>query len=765
MEVLNEPCDEEICIEAEIKNSENSGENVDESVLSLSDRVANILLRDSESKDRTQTEDIYELPDIICLKIQSYKGETMNGQIHGEGVASFDGGHEYKGIFSKGLMEGYGTFTQANGVKYEGDFVGNLPMGKGTFTWLDGSTYTGDISRGIRHGMGTYKCPRTGMSYSGQWDQGKRHGKGKVFYDKKQTSWYDGDWVVNKREGWGERGYPSGNTYTGEWRNNLRHGEGTMNWTKLGQQYVGSWKDGVQHGLGTHTWFLKRIDGSQYAQSNQYRGEFFEGQRHGKGIFYYAGGAIYRGEWRNNRKHGQGKLTARSGRVFECEFDDDLILSSSNEDRAPLPLVGVAGILPLSDNDSKILGCDMAFNIQVLLKKIPQRDRETERLKVESVVMSKHVELRLIFGFYSRLGSSSSPDNIFLLSHLQFWRLFKDCNIHRHGVTLAQIDRLIRDEGGVAKTHSPFTFMPLHEFLMGLVTVAYYIYREDLVSKKHLLAACFSKLMTDDVLPNARNVKGILFSQPDVTAEALKYLNKCWEIFQYFCRIYSAHSDQTCMTCRHLLWIFKDLRLFDQRLTTTKLLEILIAENCLSSTWPSRVELEIVFLEFFEVLLDCAELKFQQVSDTLVESVVQIVTNSQTTENSPEAEEDSREEAEATAEHVQEEENDTGPKMEREKNKAEAPQEPQPAEFLEGQSEEKMSEHESRDQQEPSTIQTIQQFFTHCFFPAVEHHILVTREMEKLAEEAQNTKEPEPIISLSEDQEPEPEPEPEPNDP
>uniref|UniRef100_A0A3P9NAH5 Radial spoke head 10 homolog B n=1 Tax=Poecilia reticulata TaxID=8081 RepID=A0A3P9NAH5_POERE len=731
MEVLNaEQCDEEICIEAEIKNNENGGKNLDESLLNLSERVAHILLRDSESENRSQTEDIYELPDIICLEIQRYEGETSEGQINGEGVASFHGGHEYKGIFSKGLMEGSGTFTQANGVKYEGDFVGNLPMGQGTFTWLDGSTYTGDISRGIRHGMGTYKSPRTVMSYSGQWDHGKRHGKGKVYYDEDQTSWYDGDWVVNKREGWGERGYPSGNTYTGEWRNNLRHGEGTMNWTKLGQQYVGSWKDGVQHGLGTHTWFLRRIDGSQYAQSNQYRGEFCEGQRHGKGTFYYAGGAIYTGEWRNNKKHGQGKLTARSGRVFECDFDDDLILTSLSEDRAPPPL----GVLPLSDNDSKILGSDMAFNIQLLLNKIPQRDRATERMQVESVVMSQHVELRLIFGFYSRLGRSSPPDNIFLLSHLQFWRLLKDCNVHRHGVTLTQIDRLIRE----AKTFSPFTLMPLHVFLMGLVTVAYYIYREDLVSEMHLLASCFSKLMTNDVLPNARNVKGLLFSQPDVTEEALKYLNKCWEIFQYFCRIYSAHSDETCMTCRHLLWMFKDLRLFDQQLTTTTLLQLLIAENCLSDNWPSRVELEIVFLEFFEVLLACAEFKFQQVSDEPEESMDQIATDSQITENSPEAEEATgEEEPEAAAQHVQEKENAAVPKMESEEDKLEEPEEPQPAEdFLEDHSKEKMNKRESGDHQKPSTSLIIQQFFTHCFFPAVEHHILVTRKMENLAKEA-----------------------------
>lgn len=51
------------------------------------------------------------------------------------------------------------------------------------------------------------------------------------------------------------------------------------------------------------------------------------------------------------------------------------------------------------------------------------------------------------------------------------------------------------------------------------------------------------------------------------------------------------------------------------------------------------------------MLLDCAELKFQQVFDEPEESAVQIATDSQTTE----AEEASgEEEAEATAEHVQE---------------------------------------------------------------------------------------------------------------
>ncbi|XP_047232322.1 radial spoke head 10 homolog B isoform X3 [Girardinichthys multiradiatus] len=681
-----------------------SYKSLTESSLNSSEKAADILQRNS---DQTQSEGIYQLPAIICLKIQRYDGATSDGQFHGKGVASFQEGHKYKGIFSKGLMHGHGTFTQANGVKYEGDFVCNVPMGQGTYTWLDGSTYMGEVYRGIRQRMGTYKCAKHGVSYKGQWHQGKRHGKGTVYYNEEETSWYKGDWVMNKREGQGERCYPSGNIYTGEWRNNLRHGEGTMNWMELGQQYVGTWKNGIQHGLGTYIWILKRVNGSQYAQSNQYQGEFFKGRRHGKGTFYYAGGAIYTGEWRNNKKHGKGKLTAGSGRVFECKFDEDVMIAGLNENKAPPPL----GVLPLSESDSSILGPDMALNIECILEKTPKRDRESERRQVEFVVLSHHMELRLIYGFYSRLGCSHPPDNIFLLSRLQFWRLLKDCYIHHHGVTLTQIDRFIREEAGLAETHSPFTSMQRHEFLMALLIVALYIYKKDMISHKHLLAACLSRLMTEDVLPNARNVKGFLFKQPEITVEALKFANRCWEIFDTFCRVYLTHRDDESMTCRQLLWMFKDLGLFDHQLTTTKLLELITAEN---NNQSSCVELEISFLEFFEVLLGCAELKFQQVSGALGQNLVQIRRRSHTHEKSLEVEK----KVETTNKYFQR--RVTVQDVGNEDFKNQDLKELQLAGL--------------------GSILAVHQFFNHCFFPAVDHYWLVTRHMGTLDQDLHDGK-------------------------
>ncbi|CAG04444.1 unnamed protein product, partial [Tetraodon nigroviridis] len=136
-----------------------------------------------------------------------YEGETCEGRFHGEGLAYFEGGHMYKGWFSKGLMDGCGVFTHADGFKYEGEFVCNLPMGQGSYTWPNGCTYDGEVYNCLRHGMGTYKSLKNSVEYTGEWSLGKRHGKGAIYYNQEKTSWYKGDWVRNRKEGWGVRWY------------------------------------------------------------------------------------------------------------------------------------------------------------------------------------------------------------------------------------------------------------------------------------------------------------------------------------------------------------------------------------------------------------------------------------------------------------------------------------------------------------------------------------------------------------------------------
>ncbi|KAK6328282.1 hypothetical protein J4Q44_G00002600 [Coregonus suidteri] len=547
-----------------------------------------------------------------------------------------------RGMFSVGVMHGRGLYTWADGVKYEGEFAFNVPMGHGTYTWVDGSCYEGEVCSGIRHGVGTYRCANASVIYRGQWHHSKRHGKGTIYYNQEVTSWYEGEWVNNNREGWGVRCYPSGNLYEGQWRNNMRHGEGSMRWRQLGQQYRGRWENGVQHGQGTHTWFLRRVTGSQYRLRNEYSGDFVQGLRHGQGSFYYASGAHYKGEWKENKKHGQGKFIFKNGRIFEGEFVDDhmaefpaFCLDGSNtpdlsgiRTHTPRPEDGESP-RRASGGDSgsgpALLGPDMALDITALLQNLPENQKDLELKQVEFVVLRHIAELRAIYSFYSSLGHDQSPDNTFLLSRLQLWRLLKDCSIHQQGITMAQVDRYICAEDVPSEEiHSPFSTMLLRKFLSCVVVLAYNTYHKDIEPSDNILVACFSKLMMENIIPNAMNVKGAVVPQPLHAVISVNYIERCWEIYKAFCRVNPTPLADQTMTVRHFIWMLKDLGLFDAELTTGKLLEILSAENPAAyDRYHCNLDLEMTFLEFFEALLGCAEVSDQSDGQTSSDSQVE----------------------------------------------------------------------------------------------------------------------------------------------
>ncbi|KAK2876594.1 hypothetical protein Q8A67_020690 [Cirrhinus molitorella] len=560
-----------------------------------------------------------KVPILHNIIVERYEGEKSGDMFHGEGVAYFQGGHIYKGGFSHGLMHGHGEYIWSDGLKYQGDFKLNVPMGHGTYTWLDGSAYEGEVHKGVRHGVGMNTCAKTSTVYRGQWYLGKRQGQGIIYYNQAGTSWYKGEWVNNCREGWGKRCYPSGNVYEGQWKNNVRHGEGIMRWVQLNQQYTGQWVNGIQDGKGTHTWFRKRLPCSQYPRMNEYTGEFIQGMRHGQGQFFYASGAMYCGEWKHDKKHGQGVYTFENGQVYEGEFIKDCMAEF------PAFTPGLSGITtPFPDeNDSSNrasqsstnsspLGSDMVLNIQTLLSRFPEAHRDQELKQVEFAVLRHIGLLREIYSFYSSLGHEQSSDKIVPLTHLQFSRFLMDCKVHQHGITLAQMDRFINDD-----VHSPFTDILPRECISYIIIIAYHIFHKDIESSSNILAACFSKLMRQNIIPNAKNVKGSMFCHPAHAAVTYNYSDRCWEIYQALCKVNSIQSDPA-LTVRQFVWMLKDLCLYDSELTVSKVLAILSVNNpgIYDGTY-SNLGLEMSFLEFFEALLDCAEVKGQRIQTDL----------------------------------------------------------------------------------------------------------------------------------------------------
>ncbi|XP_014405875.1 PREDICTED: radial spoke head 10 homolog B [Myotis brandtii] len=584
----------------------------------------------------------YEDPILTNLIIESYEGEKVHGLYQGEGFAVFQGGCTYRGMFSEGLMHGHGTYIWADGVKYEGEFVKNIPMNRGVYTWPDGSTYEGEVINGMRNGFGVFKCSTQPVSYIGHWCQGTRHGKGSIYYNEEGTSCYEGDWVHNIKKGWGIRRYKSGNMYEGQWENNMRHGEGTMKWLTTNEEYSGQWENGVQNGLGTHTWFLKRVPNTQYPLRNEYRGNFVDGCRHGHGKFYYASGAIYEGEWVSNKKHGMGQLTFKNGRVYTGPFSSDHIaefLSLDDElvhyqDPSAVSVLGsqcegsssAEIIRRLNGSESKsALGSSIELDLILLLNMYPKREQPEEKKQVEYAVLRNITELRRIYTFYSSLGCEQSPDNTFLMTKLQFWRFLKDCKFHHHKITLADMDRVISEYSGipVEEIHSPFTKILLRIFLTYLLQLAYHIHHKEYQHRSPSLFLCFTKLMTENIHPNACCVKGSLFSGQRRSLYSMNYMDMCWEIYMAYCRPSTAPPHEPTMKMRHFLWMLKDFKMINKELTSTKFVEVIAEDNpFMYDGIDSNLELELVFLEFFEALLSFASIS---VTDQMAKSHVSVL--------------------------------------------------------------------------------------------------------------------------------------------
>ena len=61
----------------------------------------------------------------------SYKGDFIDGKMHGNGLYRWPDGSEYEGEYKENIREGKGRFKWKNGIYFEGNFVDGKPNGKG----------------------------------------------------------------------------------------------------------------------------------------------------------------------------------------------------------------------------------------------------------------------------------------------------------------------------------------------------------------------------------------------------------------------------------------------------------------------------------------------------------------------------------------------------------------------------------------------------------------------------------------------------------
>lgn len=87
-----------------------------------------------------------------------------------------------------------------------------------------------------------------GSTYVGSTNEkGLKHGKGKITYI--DGSYYEGDFVDDKKEGHGRQLSKDGTIYDGKWHNDMREGEGTL-YLPNGDSITSTFKNDRKHGKG-----------------------------------------------------------------------------------------------------------------------------------------------------------------------------------------------------------------------------------------------------------------------------------------------------------------------------------------------------------------------------------------------------------------------------------------------------------------------------------------------------------------------------------
>lgn len=132
--------------------------------------------------------------------------------------------------------------------------------------------------------------------YTGEFIEGKRSGSGqlKIFKQDGDTNLreiinsqpsyhYEGEFLLNKKEGMGKETNDDGEVYDGEFSNGKRNGKGNLTNKEL--TYQGEFENGQFNGEGSCNW----------KDGRAYMGEWSEGFKHGRGEFLWPDGRIYKG--------------------------------------------------------------------------------------------------------------------------------------------------------------------------------------------------------------------------------------------------------------------------------------------------------------------------------------------------------------------------------------------------------------------------------------------------------------------------------------
>ena len=190
----------------------------------------------------------------------------------------------YKGdVDIQNKRNGYGIQLFNDGSKYEGNWIDNEFIGYGRYIDQNGDLYEGEFIKGMISSNGLLRSI-DGSIYIGDFKKGLKHGQGSEENEDCE--------------------------YKGQFENDLKNGKGKIKFKKTNEIYEGEFYKGEIHGIGIY----------YFASGDIYQGEFAKGKMNGKGLYKWKSGEEYYGDYINGIKEGNGTFTYLNGKVFEGQY-------------------------------------------------------------------------------------------------------------------------------------------------------------------------------------------------------------------------------------------------------------------------------------------------------------------------------------------------------------------------------------------------------------------------------------------------------------
>lgn len=272
------------------------------------------------------------------------------------------------------------------------------------------------------------------------------------------------------------------------------------------------------------------------------------------------------------------------------------------------------------DGSGNILSPKLTLQLNGILEKFPPDRRKDELNQVTNIVIRNISNLRQLYNYYCTIGHNRVQSTKSELTRLQFWRFILDSHIHHYGLSLPEMDRILANCLEKGSIHQPLERLSISDFLSSLAILGYLLFKDKIPLQKNsksgtssaissrrncVLSPCLQKLINEHIMMYSGRVKGGFLFEPRKGVNALKYMEVSWRMFKSLCE--PGCSAEPTVMMRKVLFALKDLQIIGPRLSNEKFFEILVSDHPnVNESGNYNLEIEITFLEYFEILVACA---------------------------------------------------------------------------------------------------------------------------------------------------------------